>query len=984
MAMRPVIPLRVLVADVDLYSRFEEEPATFRKLFAAGPDARFTYVLSQEPVTFPRPSHIAAIHCGRECGTQTTATDPESCWAQAFANAERIAAAIGPREFDILEIPDYRADLLLLPWAMQQLGAQINKIVVSLHRRVSRSIQLGWDRSARAQQYGHQFDEWERLLFAAADVRYGFSRENLEDWSRDCSLGRNSLNSERTAAGSHRYEGGSLESRYLSPLTLIERPKLFPAAAGSGPPAVSFLGRLDRHRGADRFLDFVWQLPRSSYSGIDVVGETVHGEFKREAIDFLREIAESRELDVRFQASGSLIPSDKSSVGRSVLISPAWYDPGHWSILEALLSGCPAVIGPGAVRRLLDDELPTLPYVRFEPEDSPGNARRTVELLTNYDRARDVLRDGINAMAPPLREPTLPTIYAREPQFDYAARNRVALKYDEQSALSRRSRPGIVGRAFRACVGEVSLQTVGRKLREHNLTWMVALAHWRRTRKLANLPESTAEDRRHKIHKLEEATGGERFGRAWIWASLSRLEFANGRDLVGAAYALRTMRLTGRDILGQLTQVATTLRQNGFEREAIVADLMYGPATTVQRHTRQLAWLDDCLKRHAANPSIEFERVDDRRGSANPRAAIIVSLYNAASKTPRFLDALLDQTLLQRGQVELILVDSGSPADEYNAIVGHRCFTSSPSVYLRTAARETIQQAWNRGLTVARAPYVTMLGVDESILPDCLELLGGELDRRPDLDWIQSNCVTYDTDAHGNYLREEMFSDRRGYHPELVRLDTNYLSWVGALYRRNLHERLGYYDPSYRGSGDKEFKNRLLPYIKTDCYPRTLGVFWNYPDIRASQYPLAEIEDLRAWQLFRTSAGVEYSHRNNSPREIVQGATHALKYRRSFRRELSTDLEYGYRLLDYANRRDPESFPAADLRRLSKTLDNFRTLDYPTWKNEVTGVFATANIMSRLKRQNRRLNQLFPNAPELTYFTDERCEYINWCWSFLS
>ena len=55
--------------------------------------------------------------------------------------------------------------------------------------------------------------------------------------------------------------------------------------------------------------------------------------------------------------------------------------------------------------------------------------------------------------------------------------------------------------------------------------------------------------------------------------------------------------------------------------------------------------------------------------------------------------------------------------------------------------------------------------------------------------------------------------DRRKYQQDLVYLETCYLSWVGALYRRSIHDRFGYYDGSFRGAGDTEFKSRILPFI---------------------------------------------------------------------------------------------------------------------------------------------------------------------------
>ena len=63
------------------------------------------------------------------------------------------------------------------------------------------------------------------------------------------------------------------------------------------------------------------------------------------------------------------------------------------------------------------------------------------------------------------------------------------------------------------------------------------------------------------------------------------------------------------------------------------------------------------------------------------------------------------QSLAARGQVEVVLVDSGSPTAEYRVFKDLMHELSLPVVYARSRNRETIQAAWNRGIKLARAPY---------------------------------------------------------------------------------------------------------------------------------------------------------------------------------------------------------------------------------------------------------------------------------------
>jgi hypothetical protein len=87
--------------------------------------------------------------------------------------------------------------------------------------------------------------------------------------------------------------------------------------------------------------------------------------------------------------------------------------------------------------------------------------------------------------------------------------------------------------------------------------------------------------------------------------------------------------------------------------------------------------------------------------------------------------------------------------------------------------------------------------------------------------------------------------------------DCTYINYVGGMYRRSIH-RFGWYDGSFRGAGDTEFKCRIFPFIRTAALPKTLGFYFDYPSARVTNSANIEVEDLRAWYVFRTPGGIEY------------------------------------------------------------------------------------------------------------------------------
>ncbi len=468
------------------------------------------------------------------------------------------------------------------------------------------------------------------------------------------------------------------------------------------------------------------------------------------------------------------------------------------------------------------------------------------------------------------------------------------------------------------------------------------------------------------------------------WREISRLEELRGNDLVAATYKLRGLRLLDGDRFGDLPYVLRTLQDKGFIREAQVVEAMYGK--TGQREELCYDFIEKARQDNLRNQEWDYEIVDDRRDKSNYRVSVIVSLYNAADKLPLFLKTLQHQTLMQSGDGEIILVDSGSPGDEYEVFKQLAPNLNLPILYVRSQARETIQTAWNRGISLARSPYLSFLGVDETILPDALEILANELDKNAEIDWVIGHSLVTNVDKKGSWVNDIMPYDRTPYKQDLVYLETCYLSWVGALYRRSIHDRFGYYDGTFRGAGDTEFKSRILPFIKSKVIDRNLGVFWNYPDERTTQSPAAEIEDMRAWYVHRTLAGVRYAFANRSVEELEQLIYFCLGYRKSYCRHTSTDLEYAYNLSLYLKEVHPQSKALQYFKGIETLLKAYRSLDWMPKLSRFSPlgkVLETRNLAKQIEQEHLGSwndQKSLGIKPDYRIFNDNRHEQHAFLW----
>ena len=96
--------------------------------------------------------------------------------------------------------------------------------------------------------------------------------------------------------------------------------------------------------------------------------------------------------------------------------------------------------------------------------------------------------------------------------------------------------------------------------------------------------------------------------------------------------------------------------------------------------------------------------------SETPLVSAIVSTYNAERFIRGCLEDLEAQTIADR--LEIVVIDSGSPQNE-GTIVREFQQRYDNILYIRTAQREGLYAAWNRGIQAARGKYITNANTDD-------------------------------------------------------------------------------------------------------------------------------------------------------------------------------------------------------------------------------------------------------------------------------
>ncbi len=986
--------MKVLIVDFDLFDKIGGGQTFYRRLIEKNPQIEFYYFIVCEALSQARPANARPIVYQEKYYLSDRAfldlTPPKWIY-RPFVFASNIAACVAGKSFDIVDLPDYKQVGTMLRPALKYHQVNFERMILSMHGNISTSIKLDWF-------YGGKVDKTlvlqEEIQYKVVDNRYGISQTYLEEWR----------------------EIVDLPSHYFNPLSIISLPQPVLAAPTKELPSLNFIGRTEKRKGPDIFVDLAWWLPRSKFSSANIIGPDSYGNKVGSGMLLYQMINNRLKDEISILPAKSYAELQQIFASKSITILPSKYDTFNLTALESLFSGCPTVIGTGAgAVRFLQETYPDLPLLTIDIHNIYSSLTAICKVLDDYENYRDRLVKILSEAEPNLSGDSLTAIYKSQPACDrvvlaevekwYGQLIKLQEKYNLKDlidpayirskltrAIKNQLKPevrknikqfkGLADRTRTRVKSQLKLILIKKKSKDLKILrqGLKARSFFKECRNIFNLGENNNQQLSDKISDCWRLSSEYQIDRVRIWREIARLELLRGNDVVAATYQLRCMRLLGGDRFNNLPTVISILKANGFSQEADVAVAMYGQLP--DRHQHCLTILDRALDRHKLNQKWEYEFLDDRRTKSSYRVSVIVSLYNAADKLALFLQTLQHQTLIQAGAVEVILVDSGSPTDEYAVFKQLIKSLEIPILYARCPQRETIQSAWNRGIDLARSPYLTFLGVDETILPQCLEILAAELDADPALDWVQANSLVTNVDKNGAWLNDIMTYDRKDYKQDLVYLETCYLSWVGALYRRSIHERFGYYDPTFRAAGDTEFKNRILPFIKTKAIPQTLGVFRNYPDERTTQHPRAELEDLRAWYLHRTVAGIEYAFARRHPQAAEDLFYSCWQYRKSYCQHWSTDIEYACNLSHFIQQNLPNSSSLKYLSTIKTLLDAYRSLDWIPKLSQSSHPVELARVhrlVSKIERQHQAINHQ-AIKPMYKIFNDNRYEQHSFLW----
>jgi glycosyltransferase involved in cell wall biosynthesis len=203
----------------------------------------------------------------------------------------------------------------------------------------------------------------------------------------------------------------------------------------------------------------------------------------------------------------------------------------------------------------------------------------------------------------------------------------------------------------------------------------------------------------------------------------------------------------------------------------------------------------------------------------------IVSVYNSERFIIGCLEDLEQQTIVDK--LEIVLVNSGSQQNE-EAIIKKFQEKYNNILYIKTENRETIYQAWNRGIKASAGKFITNANTDDRHRKDAFEIMVNFLENNADIDLVYADDIITE---HENDTFEKHTAVSYLNWPEFDRYNLFLGCFIGPhpVWRRKLHEKFGFFDESLRIAGDYEFWLRLSEKCTFKHIKEYLGLYLRNP-----------------------------------------------------------------------------------------------------------------------------------------------------------
>jgi GT2 family glycosyltransferase/glycosyltransferase involved in cell wall biosynthesis len=238
----------------------------------------------------------------------------------------------------------------------------------------------------------------------------------------------------------------------------------------------------------------------------------------------------------------------------------------------------------------------------------------------------------------------------------------------------------------------------------------------------------------------------------------------------------------------------------------------------------------------------------------------IVSTFNSERFIRGCLEDLTHQTLYKKGLLQIVIVNSGSEQGEEDIIREAQCRYGH--ILFLSTAREPLYASWNRAIRASSGKYLTNANTDDRHRQDAFEILCKQLDERTDIDLIYANCFVSKTpnEAFSQNSQQTLYRYPDFFAPAAV---IHYQFGPQPMWRRSVHDRIGFFDESFKAAGDYDFNLRFaLAGLRAFHVDEPLGLYLEHDNAISFKDNTMELENKRIAEKYKTAEQIVQLYRH--------------------------------------------------------------------------------------------------------------------------